>query len=107
MKTLSLNAWERVMLIRCLPDQAPLSQIPMYVRIIETLRLKEEEQEQVGFQLNPEDGSIVIGDTTIESKVEFEDADFSAVVASANAWEHWPTSPLSRDLSAKLKEAVK
>jgi len=95
------------MLIRCLPDQAPLSQVPMYVRIIETLRLNEEEQEQVGFQLNPEDGSIVIADTAAEMEVELEDADFAAVVASANAWERWPTSPLSRDLSAKLKEAAK
>jgi len=56
MKNLRLNAWERLMLSRVLPEGGGLQEVAIYLRILETLRLKEDEREAVGWQENPETG---------------------------------------------------
>jgi hypothetical protein len=75
MKNLTLNAWERLMLSQCLPQSGPLQQIAVYLRILETLRLKEDEREAVGWQENPETGTATIQGATHEFDIALEDAD--------------------------------
>ena len=107
MRRLKLNAWERVMLTQCLPQQAPLAQVPMFVRIIETLRLKEEEQKLVGWRADPDQGTVSVRDAATEFDIELEDADFAALATCANQWDGWPVAPESIALTAKLNEAAK
>jgi len=105
MTTLKLNAWERLMLTRCLPQGGTLQQIAAYLRVLEVLRLKEDEREAVGWQENPDAGTVTIKDATKEFEVALEDADFTALHQLANQWSGWPTAPESLALMAKLDAA--
>jgi len=107
MKNLKLNAIERLMLTRSLPATAPLGQVPMYVRIIETLRLKEDEQEQVGWVEDPTTGSLTIRDIHTEFDIALEDTDFATLLGCANAWDGWPVTPETMALTVKLNDAAK
>jgi len=105
MTTLKLNAWERLMLTRCLPQGGTLQQIAVYLRVLETLRLKEGEREAVGWQEAPEAGTVTIQNPTHEFDVALEDADFTVLHQLAGQWSGWPTAPESLTLMAKLDAA--
>jgi hypothetical protein len=105
MKHLKLTALERVLLTQCLPSQAHLDKIPMYVRVIETLRLKEDEQAQVGMVESGD--TVTMQDTEMEFDVALEDADFEALMEHARAWDRWPTVPQTVTLAEKLNNAAR
>jgi hypothetical protein len=105
MTTLKLNAWERLMLTRSLPQGGTLQQIAVYLRILEVLRLKEDEREAVGWQENPDAGTVTIQGATHEFDVALEDADFTTLHELATQWNGWPTAPESLTLMAKLDVA--
>jgi len=102
MKNLKLNAWERLMLSRCLPQGGMLQQIAVYLRVLGVLRLKEDERKAVGWQENPGAGTVTIQDAIHEFDVALEDADFATLYQLANQWDGWPTAPESLTLMAKL-----
>jgi len=105
MKNLKLSAWERLMLTRCLPQGGTLQQIAIYLRVLEVLRLKEDEREAVGWQENPDAGTVTIQGATHEFDVEIEDADFAVLHQTSTQWDGWPTAPQSLVLKAKLDAA--
>jgi len=105
MTTLKLNAWERLMLTRCLPQGGTLQQIAIYLRVLEVLRLKEDEREAVGWQENPDAGTVTIQNAAHEFDVEIEDADFATLHQLTSQWDGWPTAPESLALKAKLDAA--
>jgi len=47
MRNLRLKAWERLMVVRCLPQGGTLQQIAIYLRVLVVLRLKEAERKAV------------------------------------------------------------
>jgi len=105
MTTLKLSAWERLMLTRALPQGGTLQQISVYLRILEVLRLKEDEREAVGWQENPDAGTVTIQNAAHEFDVEIEDADFATLHQLTSQWDGWPTAPESLALMAKLDAA--
>jgi hypothetical protein len=96
MKTLKLNAMGRLLLLRTIPQRGTLNQIAVY------LRLKEEEQPAVGWQENPESGTVTNQDVASEFDVELEDADFAVLAQLAAQWDQWPTAQESLALKEKL-----
>jgi len=105
MTTLKLNAWERLMLTRCLPQGGTLQQIAIYLRVLEALRLKEDERAAVGWQENPDAGAVTSQNPIHEFDVALEDADFTVLHQLAGEWNGWPTVPESLALMAKLDAA--
>lgn len=105
MKTLKLTAWDRLMLSRCLPQSGPLTQIAVYLRILEALRLKEDERAAAGWQENPDAGTITFQNPTHEFDVALEDADLTTLIQLADQWQDWPLAPQSLALQAKLQTA--
>jgi len=105
MTTLKLNAWERLMLTRCLSQGGTLQQIAIYLRVLEVLRLKEDERAAVGWQENPDAGTVTIQNAAHEFDVEIEDADFATLHQLTSQWDGWPTAPESLALKAKLDAA--
>ena len=105
MKNLKLTAWDRLMLSRTLPQTGPLAQIAIYLRSLEALRLKEDERAAVGWQENPDAGTITFQNPVHEFDVELEDADLATLVKLADQWQDWPLAPQSLALKAKLETA--
>ena len=105
MKNLRLNAWERLMLSRVLPEGGRLQEVAIYLRVLEALRLKEDERTAVGWQENPETGTVTIQNPTHEFDIALEDADFATLHQLAGQWTGWPTAPESLALMAKLDAA--
>jgi hypothetical protein len=93
------------MLTRALPQGGTLQQISVYLRILEVLRLKEDEREAVGWQENPDAGTVTIQNAAHEFDVEIEDADFATLHQLTSQWDGWPTAPESLALMAKLDAA--
>jgi hypothetical protein len=71
------------------------------LRILEALRL-EEEQAVVGWQGDPDVGTVAIQDVAREFDVELEDADFAVLAQLAAQWDRWPTAQESLALKEKL-----
>ena len=103
MKNLKLTAWDRLMLSRCLPQSGPLAQIAIYLRILEALRLKEDERTAVGWQENPDAGTITFLLPLHEFDVALEDADLATLATLADQWNGWPLAPQSLALKDKLE----
>ena len=103
MKTLKLNAMERHVLKDCLPAQAPLTQVAIYLRIIEALRIKEDEYELIG--ATEDQGTIHIEQPLVELEVVIEDADLSALMVCVDAYELWPVAEPVMVLMEKLNKA--
>ena len=104
MKNLKLNAWERLMLSRCLPQGARSS------RSLSTCAswrpcASRRRAESGGWQENPDAGTVTIQDAAHEFDVALEDADFTTLHQLANQWSGWPTAPESLALMAKLDAA--
>jgi len=104
MKKLSLNAWDRLMLGQCLPQGGTLQQVADYLRIIEALRLKEEEREAVGWR--QDEGNVTITDIAREFDIALEDSDFVILRECAVKWDRWPTILQTRMLKEKLDAAA-
>jgi hypothetical protein len=102
MKTLKLNAMERLLLLQAIPQGGTLNQIAVYLRILETLRLKEDEQVIVGWQENPDVGTVTVQDVAREFDVALEDADLAVLAQLAAQWDQWPTAQESLALKEKL-----
>jgi hypothetical protein len=102
MKTLKLNAMERLLLLQAIPQGGTLNQIAVYLRILEALRLKEDEQAAVGWQENPDVGTVTVQDVAREFDVTLEDADFAVLAQLAGQWDQWPTAQESLALKEKL-----
>ena len=73
--------------------------------VLEVLRLKDDEREAVGWQENPETGTVTIQGATHEFDVALEDADFTVLHQLTGEWSGWPTVPESLTLVAKLDAA--
>jgi hypothetical protein len=102
MKNLQLNAWERVMLSQTLPQGTTLLQVSDFLRILEILRLKEDERRSVGWQEDRQKGSVVIKDVVSETEISFEDADFEILRDCAMRWDRWPVALQTAVLRGKL-----
>jgi hypothetical protein len=96
MKTLKLNAMGRLLLLQTIPQGGTLNQIAVY------LRLKEEEQSAVGWQENPNEGTVTIQDVAREFDVALEEADLAVLAQLAAQWDQWPTAQESLALKEKL-----
>ena len=79
--------------------------IAAYLRVLETLCLKEDERTAAGWQENPEAGTVTIHGATHEFDIALEDADFTVLHQLAGEWSGWPTAPVSLALTAKLDAA--
>ena len=73
--------------------------------VLKVLRLKDDEREAVGWQENPETGTVTIQGATHEFDVALEDANFTVLHQLAGQWSGWPTAPESLTLMAKLDAA--
>jgi len=93
------------MLSRRLSQGGTLQHIAVYLRVLVALRLKEDERTAVGWQENPETGTVTIQNPTHEFDIALEDADFTALHQLAGQWNGWPTAPESLALMAKLDAA--
>jgi len=100
MKQVTLTVWERLVLPKCLPPTAPVQQLGTYLRIGEILRVNEEEGVGLGLPTTP---GVALTDEMlgIETAVEFEEADYEALVKLLPACE-WPVDPRSVVMLAKF-----
>jgi hypothetical protein len=73
--------------------------------VLEVLRLKDDEREAVGWQENPETGTVTIQGATHDFDVALEDADLTVLHQLAGQWNGWPTAPESLALMARLDAA--
>jgi len=104
MKNLKLSVIERMFLLRAIPQSGPLNQVAVYLRIIEALRIKEDEQKEAGWH-PADDGMVTVEKATLEFDVALEDADFATLAQLAAQWDGWPTAPQSLVLKSKLDAA--
>jgi len=104
MKKLQLTAWERIMLSQVLPQGATLQNVATYLRILELLRLKEDERKAAGWQ--EDKGTVTIQNIVIEAAITFEDADFAVLRECALAWDRWPVAPQTMVLKERLDAAA-
>ena len=79
--------------------------IAAYLRVLETLSLKEDECAAVGWQEKPETGTVTIHSATHEFDIALEDADSTVLHQLTGEWSRWPTVPESLTLVAKLDAA--
>lgn len=96
MKNLTLNVGQRIGLNNVLGQQSGnLAKIAPYWRLMESLRLTEEESAKL--QMTTTDGKVgVAWDPTLPSKdVSIEDPDASVVLSLLQSWEHFTPSDLS------------
>jgi len=93
------------MLSQCLPGGGTLQQVADYLRILEILRLREDERKAVGWQENADSGTVVIKDVMSTAEVTFEDADFTILRDCAARWDRWPVAPQTMALKEKLDAA--
>jgi hypothetical protein len=61
MKNLRLNTLERMTLLQAIPQGGTLARVATYLRILEALRLKEDEQKAVGWQAH-DNGTATVQD---------------------------------------------
>lgn len=113
MKTLELTTWERFELLRCIPRDAPLVEIPVLLRLVDMLELSDEEKESVGFYMESVMTPQGLGvrprwddaEAEREFTLEFETGDFDRLKALVSARGEWPTVEGSLVLKKKVEEA--
>lgn len=108
---LQLNTWERMQLLRCIPRDAPLTEIPQLLRLIDILTLTDAEKEAVEFLV--EEFSTPQGPTTRETwksnerefELGFETADFEKLMQLIEQRKSWLIIEATLSLHEKLKKA--
>jgi hypothetical protein len=101
MKNLQLAVLERITLLQAIPQGGTLAQVATYLRILEVLRLKEDEQKEVGWQEN-DNGTVTVQNALREFAIVMEDADFTVLAQIAAQWNEWPVAPVTLVLKEKL-----
>jgi len=108
MKDLKLTTWDRIQLVRCIPNEGTIIDIAKYLRLVDVLELSESESNEVGLQEFSTQGPMGImkrfewDDQEHEFDLTFEDADFTLLQRLTKQYKNWPRSQLTVDLQAKL-----
>jgi len=112
MKDLKLTTWDRIQLVRCIPNEGTIMDIAKYLRLVDVLELNESESDEVGLQEFSTQGPMGVmkrfewDDQDREFDLAFEDADFTLLQRLAKQYQNWPRSHLTLGLKAKLEGAV-
>jgi len=111
MKNLKLTTWDRIQLVRCIPNQGSITDIAKYLRLVDVLELSESEGNEVGLRefTMPGPQGMMKGfewnDQEREFDLTFEDADFGLLQRLVAQYNEWPRNPFTLELKEKLEEA--
>ena len=112
MKDLKLTTWDRIQLVRCIPNEGTIIDIAKYLRLVDVLELNESESDEVGLQELSMPGPMgqikrfEWDDLEREFDLTFEDADFTLLQRLTKQYQNWPRSHLTLELKAKLEGVV-
>lgn len=107
---LQLTAWERLELLRCLPENAHLSEMNQLLRIDDVLQLTKEETKQLGgyresqVVIDGKLGTRVEWDQDTTYTLEIDTADVEKLIQLAERRKAWPRDRRSKELEAKWQE---
>lgn len=107
MKSIDLDAGQRLTVVGILGQQrATLALMSQYLRIIEHVRIKEEDEEALGlkFEDTPQ-GRVALWNPEVMSCIELEDADARALAGVLGLWDQYDMSQVAQ--MSKLLERLR
>lgn len=104
MRKLNLTTWERLQLIKSIPQTVPTAELNKHVSLVELLSLSEEENALVGLTMLS-NGSAVWKDTEREFEILLEDAEYDLINKLVIARQDWIVTRLSLVLIEKVAHA--